>query len=141
MKQVLTVGDLRRRLIEAGQERTDEAAGNTDVWPRPDTIATVALNLDPTLRTLYRERYYVCLLESEQNPVPVLQHDDEFDLSGPFRSAAANGATNPFLIGPFRWLVHRLGRFPKVLLWPGSGGDRSGRFAQPGLLNELPGLA
>jgi hypothetical protein len=141
MRRTLAVRELRDRLIGAGHEvpnGTDETAGAADVWPNPHTIVTVGLHLDPTLKPEYRKRYFACLLESQDNPVPVLQYDTAFALPEPFRSAAQQPPpAGRFMGGPFRWLLHRLLRFRQVLLWPATGSQGFGRL---GLPEERPRL-
>ena len=146
MRRTLTVRELRDWLISAGHEvpkGTDEMAAVTDVKPRPHTIVTVGLYLDPMLKPEYRERYFTCLLEAQDNPVPVLQHDAAFALPEPFRSAAEHlHPAGDFMDGPFRWLLHRLLRFRQVLFWPASRGNESVRreFIRLGLSGERPTL-
>jgi hypothetical protein len=141
MRRTLVVRELRDRLIGAGHEvpnGTAEAAGETDVWPSPHTIVTVGLHLDPTLKPEYRQRYFACLLESQDNPVPVLQYDTAFAIPEPFHSAAQQSPTaGRFMGGPFQWLLHRLLRFRQVILWPATGSPRFGRLV---LSEERPRL-
>lgn len=130
MRSTITATELRDRLTRAGHALPtpiDEAPGAADACPRPETIVTVGLDLDPTLRPAYRDRYFACLLESPENPVPVLQYDAAFALTEPFRNVAGKQPpAGDFMGGPFRWLLHRLLRFRHVLLWPSSRGTTLG---------------
>ena len=91
MKRTLALSELRDLLSGSGHDvrkATDETAGAANVRSDPDTIVTVGLNLDPTLMPEYRKRYFACLLDSPDNPVPVLQYEEAFSLPEPLRSAA-----------------------------------------------------
>jgi hypothetical protein len=124
MGRSLSASELRATLITAGQEVLEENGDAIDVVhvsPSRDIIVTVSLNLDPTLKPKYRERYFACFLESEQNPVPVIRFDPSFAFPEEFRSVAEQSPpANEFVDGPFRWLLHRLLRFSEVLFWPTS---------------------
>jgi hypothetical protein len=101
----------------------DETA--TNIWSPPEEIVTVAVDPDPTLRPIFRDRYFACVMDEEDNPV--VQYEPEFAFPGPFAAAAEQEATlSRFMTGPIRWLFVRLQRFPRVLLWPYGGFGRSG---------------
>jgi hypothetical protein len=140
----ITADELRHRLAQAGHLACEvgETGCGTDVWPTPETIVTVSMNLDPTLMLAYRQRYYACFLKSEEDPVPALRDDPFFDPPAPFRAAALDGpADDRFLGGPCRWLLRRIARLESVLIWPAcQGSDTAGAFAQVGLLEEVPSL-
>jgi hypothetical protein len=132
MRRILVVRELRDRLISA-----DHLLAALNVLPCPNTHVTVGLNLDPTLKPEYRERYFACLLESQDNPVPIVQYDAAFALSEPFRDAAEQSLpASDFMDGPFRWLLHRLLRFRSMLLWPANCPEAG----WIGLLEERPRL-
>jgi hypothetical protein len=140
MKRVITIEDLHARLTRVGQNF--HSVGNaspvrTAVWPTPETIVSVGLYPDPTLKPEYRDRYFACWLESEENPVPILQFEGTFDLPELFLAAAREfPAQEDFLDGPFRWLLHRLRKFSQVLFWP----EDRGYFSQEGITERLPTL-
>ena len=138
----ITTAELRHRLIRAGHFAPDETAGGTDVWPSPETIVTVGTGCDATLLPAYRHRYFACYLKSEANPVPALQDEPAFALPAPLQEAAKESpAEDPFLGGPFRWLLRRIARFHSLLLWPAwPESDSGGAFAQDGLLDDAPRL-
>lgn len=139
--RAITATELRARLLRAGHDvahRSNEVAG-LDVWPSPDTIMTVALDLDPTLRPAYRERYFACLLEFETNPVPVIQFDADFALPGLFETIAVEQpVAERFMVGPFRWLLSRLSRH--LLLWPSRSDHGKSAFASVEVLEFCPEL-
>jgi hypothetical protein len=141
---LITANELHNRLVRAGHHSPPDEARicATDVWPPPETILTVAADLDPTLKPAGRQHYFACYLKSEEDPVPVLQEEPAFALPELFREVAKESpAGDCFLDGPFRWLLRRIARFDSVLLWPacrepGSGGA----FTQAGLFEETPRL-
>jgi len=144
--RVITPTELRERLLRSGHQcapGTNGAATGSNVWVSPDTIVTIALDEDPTFRRPFRERYFACLLESEANPVPVLQFEPEFALPGHFETIAAERQpAEGFMTGPFRWLLRRLVRHRYLLLWPAreiqQSVDRG--FASSELLGNCPEL-
>ncbi|MEW4569389.1 hypothetical protein AB1L88_16110 [Tautonia sp. JC769] len=140
---VIATDDLRNRLLRAGQPVSgddQEDGASTEVWPTAETIVTIAVNLDPTLKPAYRERYFACYVDSEDNSSPLLRDDPAFALPRTLREAAAGSpAALPFLEGPFRWLARRMIRFSSVLLWPASAEPAPGwPFSQARLLEGLP---
>jgi hypothetical protein len=143
---VITPIELGERLLRSGHHSArgaNGAATGSNVWVSPDTIVTIALDEDPTLRRPFRERYFACLLESEANPVPVLQFEPEFDLPGHFETIAAERqAAEGFMTGPFRWLLRRLVRHRYLLLWPTRKSPQSADkdFASSELLGNCPDL-
>jgi hypothetical protein len=88
------------------------------VWPSPDTVVTVALEADPTLRTEYRGRYFLCEPEPEHIlnvvgcPEPHRGRWTELLLRQPY----------DFLAGPGSWLLARLARFRRVVTWTAKEG-------------------
>jgi hypothetical protein len=66
------------------------------------------MNLDPTLRPADRQRHFVCLLKSEQDPSPALRDEPAFALPEAYRALEPVPSHHPFLGGPFRWLLRRL---------------------------------
>lgn len=128
----ISFGELRQRLRDARQpiQDDDEDPNSTYVWPTPETIVTFGENIDETLATKYRQRYFVDYLKSREHPVSVLRSEPAFALPEPIRrELETNG--NPdlhlFLDGAGRWFCRRLARFDSVLLWPGYRDPRSGR--------------
>src|SRR5262245_34790363 len=146
MNPPITRTELCRRLARSGHELGDALDGSdrtATVRQRPDTIVTVGLNLDPTLKPAYRERYFGCLLESEQNPVPALLAHPDFAIPSALPIAAdLENTANPFMAGPWRWLLRRLLRFREVLLWPAmrEGQAVGPTFVPHRLLEQLPRL-
>lgn len=117
----LTAAELSSILTRSGQSlrRGDqEDSTGFEVWPSPDRIVTVALNLDPFQAPDYRDRYFATLVDDDH--FPLLQHAPNFNLPESFGEAAAQKRRShgAFMAGPFRWLVHRLMRLPRWLLWP-----------------------
>lgn len=143
--RVIAATELRNWLLRTGHcgSRGPDGAAGSDLWPSPDSIVTVALNLDPTLRPPYRQRYFACLLESEANPVPVIQFEADFAVPSPFETiAAGHPVAEGFMTGPFRWLLNRLSRCRHLLLWPSGRDHKSGdsAFASAQLLDDCPEL-
>jgi hypothetical protein len=91
-----------------------------DVSPPVEDYLTVALEPDGTLKPEYRDLYFACVTDDAGDPR--IATDPAF---GP---PADTGDTS-FARGPARWLARRLGRFPRVWLWPKGGFDRP---AEPG---------
>jgi hypothetical protein len=133
----VTADTLRSRLVRAGQPAPDneDTPCATDVWPTPEAIVTVAMNLDPTLMPAYRRRYFACCLKSEVEPVPALRDEPAFALPEVARMIATEDqAEDRFLGGPFRWFLRRIMRFDSVLLWPACREpDSGGAFPQADL--------
>jgi hypothetical protein len=88
-------------------------------------IVTVALDTDSTLKPAYRERYFTC--EKDEEEEPLLLSEMDFDLPEQFCSALAlEPISSYFMLGPMRWLFPRLAKSPGVVLWPKS------KYRQPG---------
>src|SRR4051794_12464388 len=142
--RILTPDEIHGLLARNGHsirnERSEKDFG-TEVGPPSDVIVTVGLNLDPTLKPAYRERYFACLVDEDHRPV--LGDEPGFDLAEPFATLSRQAPpAGGFMEGPFRWLLRRLARFPRVLLWPGMtyrAADEGG-FVRPSLLDDLPQL-
>jgi hypothetical protein len=91
-----------------------------DVCPSPDKYLTVALEIDGTLKPAYRERYFACVRNAEDEPV--LVHAPAFALAEPFATAAERAPDNNyFVMGPVRWLLVRIRCFEHVWVWPRGG--------------------
>ena len=140
----ITTDELGHRIVQAGHLACEDGDTTcvTDVCPTPETIVTVGMNLDPTLRPAYRQCYYACYLKSEEDPIPALRDDPSFALPAPFLAAALESpGDDRFLGGPCRWLMRRFDRFDSVLLWPACRkSDTTGAFTQAGLLDEIASL-
>jgi hypothetical protein len=109
---------LRDRGHTLGSDKPAEAS--VDVWPRPETIITVGLDPDGTLKPAYRERYFACVRNADDEPL--LRRAAGFALKGPFAAAAAREpGNNYFAMGPARWLLARIRRVERVMLWPRGG--------------------
>ena len=84
---------------------------------------TVGQNLDPLHDPTHRNHYFATLLDWEEDK-PLLRNHPDFTLPESFAAALEvepiGGRLNigNFLLSPFRWLIHRLVRFPQLLLWP-----------------------
>jgi hypothetical protein len=135
MMATLTAADLHERLSRAGHFCA------TGLWPTPETIVTVAMNLDPTHGPSSRRRYFACLSRSEEDPNPALRDEPAFALPVLFRELEPVPSEDPFLGGPFRWLLRRLIRFDRILLWPACRDqESSGGFTNPQPIDEVPEL-
>lgn len=124
MRQDLTLSGWRARLMSQGHLVTDPRqptpTGFT-LWPDPDTIVTVAVEPDPTLRRKYRQRFFACEPEPEQ----------VFRVTGcpePHRgcwlelvSRQPPGCWRDFLAGPGSWTLSRLARYRAVVFWTEAG--------------------
>jgi hypothetical protein len=98
--------------------KSDEAS--IDVCPSPETYITVGLDIDGTLKPAYRERYFACVRNGDDQPL--LLHDPTFALAEPFATAAERESRNNyFVMGPVRWLLVRIRRFERVWVWPRGG--------------------
>ena len=140
----ITADELRGRLVRAGHPAPDDEETHcaTDVWPTPEAIVTVAMNLDPTLMPAYRQRYFACYLKSAEEPVPAIRDAPAFALPELSREVATESpAEDCFLHGPFRWFLRRIQCFNSVLFWPECREPNTdGAFAQADLLEGLPFL-
>jgi hypothetical protein len=139
----ITSADLHERLVHAGHLAAEaaEQPGATDVWWTAETIVTVAMNCDPTLMAPYRRCYFVCMLRSREDRVPVLRDEPAFALPEPFRDFQPEPAQDRFLGGPFRWLLLRLVRSDQILLWPACRDpELGGPFTNAGLRDRVPAL-
>jgi hypothetical protein len=125
--------ELRRHLAEAGHALLDlgDMPGVVAVRMGPESIVTVAAGFDAVVRPAYRQRYFVCVYESKESSTPRVTDDPRFALPTDFlRAAEVDPAGGDFAPGPFRWLLHRLSRFDRLLLWSGSQTGRRGPLAQ-----------
>ena len=143
MTATIPTTELHNRLAQAGHfsHQGEEPAGASALYPAPETIVTVAMDLDPTLMPASRQRYFACLLWSEEDPIPALRDEPAFALPEPFRDLEPIPTDDGLLGGPFRWLVRRLFRFDRILLWPACqypGSDRP--FADTEVLDQVPEL-
>jgi hypothetical protein len=138
----VTVVELHHRLSEQGhsaRSHPNSPAVAADVWPTPDTIVTVAVDPDVTLKPAYRDRYFACLRDAAG--FPIAEQEPSLALPDPLARVAALGPMDSdFLAGPVRWLAARRLRVPQVLLWP-DGEYRARRgLVRPEALAELPRL-
>jgi hypothetical protein len=122
MERFLTRTQLQRLLTDRGHVlwSATQADLAVDVWPPTERIMTVALDPDGTLKSDYRHRYFACVRDAEDEPL--ILHHPAFALAEPFVTAAEREPVNNyFMLGPVRWLLVRLRRFSRVLLWPRGG--------------------
>jgi hypothetical protein len=121
MDRFLTRGQLHRLLKVAGHAfRSVEPADDPiDVSPPPETYLTVGLDADGALKPAYRDRYFACRFDDDDS---VILHARAYSLGGALAEAAAGDlGNNYFVLGPFRWLLARIHRFERALLWPKGG--------------------
>jgi hypothetical protein len=72
------------------------------------------------LKPAYRERYFACVRHADDEPL--LLHASAFALKGPLAiTEQRQPGNNYFVAGPVRWLLARIRRFERVLLWPRGG--------------------
>jgi hypothetical protein len=120
----LTHGTWRTRLEERGhrliEPEEDSVTGFTLRWD-PDSIVTVAVEPDGTLRREYRERFFLCELEPEQvfRAVGCPERHQVRWLE--LVSEQPPGYWQDFLAGPGSWLLSRLSRFREVVVWSEKG--------------------
>jgi hypothetical protein len=127
--ELLSLETWRQQLAHRGHLITapDQTGVTTfGLCPGPDTIITVAVDPDVTLRTQYRQRYFLCACEPER----------VFRLAGcpePHRSRwldllarQPEGYWHDFLAGPGAWTLARLTRFREVIAWSERGLDWPG---------------
>ncbi len=116
----LNKSDLHRLLHRQGHsfwETPPQAIDSTDVSPPPEIRVTVAVEPDPVLYPEYRNRYFAFRAEDEDEPL--LPCDAYFPLPEAFKMAAVHDpAVGDLMAGPVRWLLHRLARFLRIMLWP-----------------------
>jgi hypothetical protein len=120
--QFVSLVELHERLLNQGHDfysNDNSSIPMTRVRSTPDTIVTVAVDPDATLKPEYRERYFACFRDEEDNLVA--EHVPSLALVGPLAQAAKeNPSLSEFALGPVRWLLTRLAIFPTILLWPDS---------------------
>jgi hypothetical protein len=122
-KVSISTKSLRDRLIRLGHTVDDRGPLNTNVVPPPEMIITVAETLDDCQAPASGERYFVTLVDRVEYK-PLIRTHPDFVLREPFAAAqeyepvGGREMRGNFLLGPFRWLLSRLTRFPKILLWP-----------------------
>ena len=87
--RILIPTELQSRLVQQGHHISSQLEDKypTDVWPPPEMIVTVALDPDRTLKPAYRERYFTCGKDEEDEPL--LPGEMDFDLPEQFSSALA----------------------------------------------------
>jgi hypothetical protein len=122
MERFLTKAQLHVVLRGRGHTFWSEepAEAPLDVWPPPETIITIGLDPDGTLKPAYRQRYFACVRNADEEPL--FLHASGFALEEPFATAAVNEpGNNYFAMGPVHWLLARVRRFERVLLWPKGG--------------------
>jgi hypothetical protein len=118
----LTRGQLHGQLKARGHAfwSAELVEAPIDVSPPPETYVTVGLDVDGTLKPAYRERYFACRRDADDEPL--LVRAPAFALQGAFAIAAERDpGNNYFAMGPLRWLLVRVRRFERVLLWPKGG--------------------
>jgi len=119
---------------------------DTNIFPPQNAIVTIAMNLDPCQAPAYRERYFATPLDTEECK-PLLRNHPDFALPELLAIAldkepiGGRNLRGNFLLGPFRWLLRRLVRFPKMLLWPENQIWASDGFMRGDcVLDEMPRL-
>jgi hypothetical protein len=112
--------NLHRRLQRQGHSfwaMSPQATDSTDVSPPPDIRVTVAVEPDSILNPEYRNRYFA--FRAEYVDEPLLPCDVHFPLPEAFKMAAEHDlAVGDLMAGPVRWLLHRLARFLRIIVWP-----------------------
>ncbi len=124
MRQDLTLDGWRLRLVGQGHRITEPwqpTPTGVTLWPDPDTIVTVAVEEDVTLKKEYRQRFFVC------DPGP----EQVFRVTGcpePHRgrwlelvSRQPPSYWRDFLAGPGSWVLSRLARVRAVVYWAEAG--------------------
>jgi hypothetical protein len=140
----LTTTELNSLLAGSGHSLwrgNAEDREGVEVHPSPDLIVTVALNLDPCLRPAYRDHYFATWVDDDR--FPLIGYEPSFDPPEPFTEAAARERRSygAFMAGPVRWLIRRLMRFPRWLLWPEDQIRAPDRFVRERwALEEMPRL-
>jgi len=119
-----TLDTWREQLTRQGHriiEPTGETATGFTLWPDADTIITVAVEPDLTLRQEYRQRFFLCEPEPEQVfrllGCPERHRTRWLELV----SQQPPGYWQEFLAGPGTWLLCRLARFRRVVAWSKRG--------------------
>jgi len=140
----VTPEELHQRLVNHGhpvRSHGNSPTVVTDVRPLAETVVTVAVEPDGTLKPAYRERYFACRCDATD--FPVAPNEPKLALPETLARVAGEESTQScFLAGPVRWLVSRLARFPRLLLWPDGeyrSSDGNG-LVHPELVSELPRL-
>ena len=138
--------ELRNLLAQRGHSLGGDGKLDTDIFPPQKAIVTVAMNLDPCQAPAYRERYFTTLVDREECK-PLIRNHPDFALPELFATALDNEPIGGrelrgnFLLGPFRWLLRRLVRFPQMLLWPENQIRASDGFMRRDwVLDEMPRL-
>src|SRR5438093_5197688 len=122
MGRFLTRGQLHGLLKERGHAfwSAEPVEVPIDVSPPPETYLSIGLDADATLKPAYRDHYFACLRDADDEPL--LFHAPAFAQREPFVAAAQRDpGNNSFVMGPVRWLLARVQRFERVLLWPEGG--------------------
>ncbi|HYT93778.1 MAG TPA: hypothetical protein VEL76_33975 [Gemmataceae bacterium] len=118
----LTKTELHKRLVQHGHSLCEpETKGElrVDVWPPPEIAVIVALEVD-AFAPAYRQRYFVFV--RDENRDPAVEHAPEFAYPAALAAVAARTpVTSLRMDAPVRWLLFRLKRFPRLLLWPEGG--------------------
>lgn len=126
--------DVWRERLEAGGHvvQSTEESGHPSfrLWPRPDTIVTVAVEPDVTLKPQYRQRYFLCECNAERVFRLVGCPPAHWSRWQELLAQQPEGYWHDFLAGPGAWTLARLARFPEVTAWAERGLD------WPGLDNQ-----
>jgi len=129
MTERLSLDVWRERLDRVGHhvEQTDEPGHPSfSLWPSPDTIVTVAVDLDATLKHQYRQRYFLCECDAERVFRLVGCPSSHWNRWLDLLSRQPEGYWHEFLAGPGTWTLARLTRFPEVVAWAERGLDWTG---------------
>jgi hypothetical protein len=142
----MSLQELHDLLVRRGHTVEHHGHFATNVTLPPSAYITVGLDLDPMVRVTYRQNYFATY-QDEVQLTPLLRDHCDFVLPERFASALftdpgidPEAVTDGFLAGPFRWLLRRLTRFPRWLLWPDDSLRDAYSFVHPIALVELPHL-
>ncbi len=137
---------LRSQLQGEGHELYADDVDGTDVGPSANVVVHLDIGADPVVYPEYRNNYFGCYwtadgrLNAEFEPTlefqgvwrELAQRDGLSNLGDSFatsddedRSPKKNTDLTAFLNGPMRWLISRIKRFDRIVLWPSASLRRS----------------
>jgi hypothetical protein len=124
----------------AGLERKGHTLGaslsqaSLDVLMSADTIMTVAVRRDPTVKHEYRNRFFLCRPAPKSILGKTLSPTNRRKWLETIGRIGGRLQSN-FLAGPGTWLLHHVCPDEKLLVWP-----QSGSTWYPELCNEVKGI-